>query len=181
MTLSNMRTPSYIGEVLCTDIETGNLPPYIHGMRIVPQDMSEIWAFEVDVEYSGGAILDIETRIEVHELYLQNDISNSEEVSPDLLEGFEYFGKQLNLSEGGNDASEEKGESNHKLGQYKKSSLGVSCCLLSEGTLVLNFIDFFFFPLRVLLLGKSGIDALKKLEGSFLMGQQLVLTPHKHA
>lgn len=101
-----MRTPSYIGEVLCTDIETGNLPPYIHGMRIVPQDMSEIWAFEVDVEYSGGAILDIETRIEAHELDLQNDISNSEEVSPDLLEDFESLGKQLNLSEGENDASE---------------------------------------------------------------------------
>ncbi|KAL3724973.1 hypothetical protein ACJRO7_030050 [Eucalyptus globulus] len=114
-TLSNMRTPSYIGEVLCTDIETGNLPPYIHGMRIVPQDMSEIWALEVDVEYSGGAILDIETRIEAHELDLQNDISNSEEVSPDLLEDFESLGKQLNLSEGENDASEGKGESDPKL------------------------------------------------------------------
>lgn len=126
-----MRTPSYIGEVLCTDIEIGDLPPYIHGMRIIPQDMSETWAFEVDVEYSGGVILDIETRLEVHELDLQNDISNSEEVSPDLLEDFEHLRKQLNLSEGGNDASEEKGESDPKLGQYKKSLLGVSRCLLN--------------------------------------------------
>ncbi|XP_030553296.1 testis-expressed protein 2-like [Rhodamnia argentea] len=139
-TLSNMRTPSYIGEVLCTDIETGNLPPHIHGMRIVPQGISDIWAFEVDVEYSGGAILDIETRIEVHELYLQNDISNSEEVSPDLLEGFEYFGKQLNLSEGGDDASEKKGESDHKLEGMKNSKSNVSATHKSRWKSILNTI-----------------------------------------
>ncbi|KAF8014755.1 hypothetical protein BT93_H0529 [Corymbia citriodora subsp. variegata] len=124
--LSNMRTPSYIGEVLCTDIETGDLPPYIHGMRIVPQDMSEIWAFEVDIEYSGGVILDIETRIEVHELDLQNDMSNSEEVSPDLLEDFERLGKQLNLSEGANDAPEGKGESDPKVEGMKSSKSNMS-------------------------------------------------------
>ncbi|KAM3702913.1 hypothetical protein ACB098_04G058000 [Castanea mollissima] len=41
-TLSNMRTPSYIGDVICTDIDLGNLPPYIHGMRILPMDMNEV-------------------------------------------------------------------------------------------------------------------------------------------
>ncbi|KAI6694351.1 hypothetical protein NL676_022061 [Syzygium grande] len=141
-TLSNMRTPSYIGEVLCTDIEIGDLPPYIHGMRIIPQDMSETWAFEVDVEYSGGVILDIETRLEVHELDLQNDISNSEEVSPDLLEDFEHLRKQLNLSEGGNDASEEKGESDPKLVSegMKSSKSNMSATHKSRWKSILNTI-----------------------------------------
>ncbi|XP_056167225.1 uncharacterized protein LOC115665086 isoform X2 [Syzygium oleosum] len=139
-TLSNMRTPSYIGEVLCTDIEIGDLPPYIHGMRIIPQDMSEIWAFEVDVEYSGGVILDIETRLEVHELDLQNDISNSEEVSPDLLEDFEHLRKQLNLSEGGNDALEEKGESDPKLEGMKSSKSNMSATHKSRWKSILNTI-----------------------------------------
>ncbi|GMY12754.1 hypothetical protein FCV25MIE_07993 [Fagus crenata] len=105
-TLSNMRTPSYMGEVICTDIDPGNLPPYIHGMRILPMDMNEVWMLEVDIEYSGGAILDIETRLEVHDLDFQKGIVDSDtgsgsvgDVSSDLLEGFEYFGKQLNLSE----------------------------------------------------------------------------------
>uniref|UniRef100_A0A2N9FD38 SMP-LTD domain-containing protein n=1 Tax=Fagus sylvatica TaxID=28930 RepID=A0A2N9FD38_FAGSY len=105
-TLSNMRTPSYMGEVICTDIDPGNLPPYIHGMRILPMDTNEVWMLEVDIEYSGGAILDIETRLEVHDLDFQKGIVDSDtgsgsvgDVSSDLLEGFEYFGKQLNLSE----------------------------------------------------------------------------------
>ncbi|KAF5747280.1 hypothetical protein HS088_TW06G01461 [Tripterygium wilfordii] len=113
-TLSNMRTPSYIGEVVCSDIDLGNLPPYIGGMRVCPTDMNEVWALEVDIEYSGGAIFDVETRVEVRELDLQKGVadSNSESssinVSPDLLEGFEQLGKQLNLSEGTIDAEEHK-------------------------------------------------------------------------
>ncbi|KAF3975553.1 hypothetical protein CMV_001193 [Castanea mollissima] len=114
-TLSNMRTPSYIGDVICTDIDLGNLPPYIHGMRILPMDMNEVWMLEVDIEYSGGALLDIETRVEVHELDLQKDIVDSGtgsgsvgDVSSDLLEGFEYYGKQLNLSEGTVDEQREE-------------------------------------------------------------------------
>lgn len=112
-----MRTPSYIGDVICTDIDLGNLPPYIHGMRILPMDMNEVWMLEVDIEYSGGAVLDIETRLEVHELDLQKGIVDSDtgsvsvgDVSSDLLEGFEYFGKQLNLSEGTVDERKEEGD-----------------------------------------------------------------------
>ncbi|XP_022723416.1 testis-expressed protein 2-like [Durio zibethinus] len=103
-TLSNMRTPSYIGEVICTDIDIGNLPPYIHAMRLLATDMNEVWAFEVDAEYSGGILLDVETRLEVRDLDFQKGIvdtnseSNSvENMSSDLLEGFEHFGKHLNL------------------------------------------------------------------------------------
>ncbi|KAE8658720.1 pentatricopeptide repeat-containing protein [Hibiscus syriacus] len=105
-TLSNMRTPSYIGEVICTDLDIGNIPPYIHAMRLLPTDMNEVWAFEVDAEYSGGILLDVETRLEVSEQDFQkglvdsNSESNStENVSSDLLEGFEHFGKHLNLPE----------------------------------------------------------------------------------
>ncbi|KAK8551057.1 hypothetical protein V6N13_119549 [Hibiscus sabdariffa] len=105
-TLSNMRTPSYIGEVICTDLDIGNLPPYIHAMRLLPTDMNEVWAFEVDAEYSGGILLDVETRLEVSDQDFQKGLvdssseSNSaENVSSDLLEGFEHFGKHLNLPE----------------------------------------------------------------------------------
>ncbi|GMI81921.1 hypothetical protein like AT1G17820 [Hibiscus trionum] len=105
-TLSNMRTPGYIGEVICTDLDIGDLPPYIHAMRLLPTDMNEVWAFEVDAEYSGGVLLDVETRLEVSDQDFQKGLvdSNSEpnsveNVSSDLLEGFEHFGKQLNLPE----------------------------------------------------------------------------------
>ncbi|KAF5730410.1 hypothetical protein HS088_TW20G00783 [Tripterygium wilfordii] len=129
-TLSNMRTPGYIGEVVCTDIDPGNLPPYIHGMRVCPTDMNEAWALEVDIEYSGGAILDVETRVEVCELDLQKGVvdSNSESssinVSPDLLEGFERLGKQLNLSEGTIDAEERKNEVDTSFGIVLSSTCG---------------------------------------------------------
>ncbi|KAE8688668.1 hypothetical protein F3Y22_tig00110957pilonHSYRG00010 [Hibiscus syriacus] len=105
-TLSNMRTPSYVGEVICTDLDIGNLPPYIHAMRLLPTDMHEVCAFEVDAQYSGGILLEIETRLEVSDQYFQKGLvdSNSEtnsveNVSSDLLEGFEHFGKHLNLPE----------------------------------------------------------------------------------
>lgn len=110
-----MRTPSYVGEVICTNINMGNVPPYIIGMRVLPIEMSEGSALEVDIEYSGSAVLEIETRLEVRELELQREkegsnpeSSNVGSVSSDLLEGFEYFGKQLNLAEGMNDLNEPK-------------------------------------------------------------------------
>lgn len=118
-----MRTPSYIGEIICTDIDIGNLPPYIHRMRVLPADINEVWAFEVDIEYSGGVVLDIETRLEVHELDVQKGIvdANSEstsvgDVPSDLLEDFEYLGKQLNIPEGTVDGQAQKDEGDPKLG-----------------------------------------------------------------
>ncbi|CAI8603182.1 unnamed protein product [Vicia faba] len=118
-TLSNMRTPSYIGEIICTDINTGNVPPCIVGMRVLPMEMSEVWALEVDIEYSGGAVLEIETRLEPCELELQtkSEDSNSEPsndgaVPSDLLEGFEYLEKQLKLEGRDNDFQEQKEDRN---------------------------------------------------------------------
>ncbi|KAJ9146815.1 hypothetical protein P3X46_029039 [Hevea brasiliensis] len=126
-TLSNMRTPSYIGEVVCTDLGLGSLPPYIHGIRVLPTDMNEIWAWEVDVEYCGGLVLDIETRLEVQKLQKDMVDTNSEsssvgDVSSDLLEGFEYFGKQLNISGGTADEQEQENEGNNKLDGLKNST-----------------------------------------------------------
>ncbi|KAE8655521.1 Subtilase family protein isoform 1 [Hibiscus syriacus] len=104
-TLSNMRTPNYIGEVFCTNIDIGNLPPYIHAMRLLGNDMNEVSVFEVDAEYCGGVLMDVETRIEVRDLDFQKGIENTnsesnsvENMSSDLLEGFEHFGKHLNLN-----------------------------------------------------------------------------------
>ncbi|KDP46473.1 hypothetical protein JCGZ_08445 [Jatropha curcas] len=126
-TLSNMRIPSYIGEVICTDLGFGSLPPYIHGIRVLPMDMNEVWAWEVDVEYSGGLVLDIETRLEVQNLQKDMGDTNSEsnsdgDVPPDLLEGIEYFGKQLKLSEGSIDAQDQRNEGNLKLDGFKNST-----------------------------------------------------------
>ncbi|KAK7344094.1 hypothetical protein VNO77_13352 [Canavalia gladiata] len=131
-TLSNMRTPSYIGEVICTNINTGNVPPCISGMRVLPMEMSEVWALEVDIEYSGGAVLEIETRLEVRELELHagtedsNPQSNNAGAVPsDLLEGFEYFGKQLNFAKRTNDLQEQKedGDWNSDFSKSFKSTM----------------------------------------------------------
>ncbi|PKA46431.1 hypothetical protein AXF42_Ash012563 [Apostasia shenzhenica] len=100
-TLSNMRTPSYIGEVTCINLDLGNFPPYIHKITVLPMDINEVWAVEVDIEYLGGMILDIETRIEVCEPELQNEFINASSEpnhngeTSSLLEGIEYYSNQL--------------------------------------------------------------------------------------
>lgn len=99
-----MRIPSYIGEVTCTAVDLGTLPPRILAMRVLPSDMNEVWSLEIDVEYLGGMVLDIETRLELRELEIQGEETqlngNSDgEVASNLLEGFEYLGEQLKLPE----------------------------------------------------------------------------------
>lgn len=120
--LSNIRAPSYIGEVMCTGVHLGNLPPYIHGMRVLPSDMNDILALEIDVEYCGGAVLDIETRVEVCGLDISENMTSNldptsvDEVASDLLEGIEHYGNQLKLSKGGAEKMEAKNEGNTKFG-----------------------------------------------------------------
>ncbi|WVZ73066.1 hypothetical protein U9M48_021418 [Paspalum notatum var. saurae] len=117
-TLSNMRTPSYVGEITLTDFSLGELPPYVHAMRVLPLDLNELWAFEVDFEYSGGILLHIETRLEVQEPELQKDIMKSNfgadadgEVDADLLESIEQYGNQFNGAHKSASSVEEKDES----------------------------------------------------------------------
>ncbi|KAM0007799.1 hypothetical protein Hdeb2414_s0132g00807341 [Helianthus debilis subsp. tardiflorus] len=52
--LSIARTPSFVGEIICTGVNPGVIPPYIHGMRVVPSDLKEVVAMELDIEYYGG-------------------------------------------------------------------------------------------------------------------------------
>ncbi|KAH0456944.1 hypothetical protein IEQ34_014851 [Dendrobium chrysotoxum] len=115
-TLSNMRTPSYIGGITCSSIDLGNLPPYIHKIRVLPMDLTEVWAVEFDIEYLGGLLLDIETRIEVCEPELQEEFINASsepnynEETSSLLEGFEYYSNQLNSSACLSDQLDERDE-----------------------------------------------------------------------
>lgn len=70
-------------------------------MRVLPSDMNELWAFEIDVQYSGGAILDLETRLEVQDLDLHegDEASVVDDVKSDLLEGFEHLSEQFKHSD----------------------------------------------------------------------------------
>ncbi|PIN09378.1 putative protein TEX2, contains PH domain [Handroanthus impetiginosus] len=124
--LSNMRVPSYIGEVACRAVDPGTLPPRIIAMRVLPSDMNEVWSLEIDIEYLGGMVLDIETRLETRELEFEGeethfDANTASEVTSDLLEGFEYLGKQLRLSEQTIDATEENDEGYHGTDETENS------------------------------------------------------------
>ncbi|CAM0943370.1 unnamed protein product [Alopecurus aequalis] len=113
-TLSSMRTPSYVGEITLTDFSVGKLPPYVHAMRVLPLDLNELWAFEVDFEYSGGILLHIETRLEIEEPELQNDLMKTNfgtdsngEVDSEFLKSIEH---QFRGSRNSDSSVEEKEE-----------------------------------------------------------------------
>ncbi|KAL4317431.1 hypothetical protein AHAS_Ahas15G0384400 [Arachis hypogaea] len=103
--LTNVRTPTYFGEVICTDINMGTTPPSIVAMRVLPMEMNDVCTFEADIEYSGGAVVEIETRLEVGEP--QNDkgteCSSNAGAAPSDLED---LSNQLNLGDGVNDSQE---------------------------------------------------------------------------
>ncbi|XP_047080258.1 uncharacterized protein LOC124691006 [Lolium rigidum] len=116
-TLSSMRTPAYVGEITLTDFSIGELPPYVHAMRVLPLDLNELWAFEVDFEYSGGILLHIETRLEVEEPELQKDLMKTNfgtdsngEVDSELLDSIEQYGNQFRGSPNSDSSVEEKEE-----------------------------------------------------------------------
>ncbi|XLS95469.1 hypothetical protein HN51_071477 [Arachis hypogaea] len=54
-----------------SNINMGTTPPSIVAMRVLPMEMNDVCTFEADIEYSGGAVVEIETRLEVGEP--QND------------------------------------------------------------------------------------------------------------
>ncbi|XP_010239258.1 testis-expressed protein 2 [Brachypodium distachyon] len=101
-TLSNMRTAAYIGEITLTDLSLGELPPYLRRMRVLPRDLNELWAFEVDFEYCSGIVLHIEARLEVQEPELQKDImkttlgaDSNGSIDSELMENIEHYGNQF--------------------------------------------------------------------------------------
>lgn len=130
--LSNMRTPSYMGEINCTDLDLGSLPPYIHTMRAVPADADDLGALEMDVEYCGGLVLYIEARLEVGELDLPNgtsepstESSSGGEEMTDLLEDFRHLEGEFKLSDGVG-SKEQNCTGDSKLGKNKNSKTGIS-------------------------------------------------------
>ncbi|KAL9224348.1 hypothetical protein vseg_000391 [Gypsophila vaccaria] len=132
-TLTNMRTPSYIGEVICNDVDPGNLPPHIHGMRAIPTDMNDLWALEMDIEYSGGFVLYIEARLEAGELDSHSgtideniEATSTGEVESNLLEDFKHLQEELNLSAGANDTSHQLHTDDHRLDKFRVSKSSVS-------------------------------------------------------
>ncbi|XP_073035406.1 uncharacterized protein [Primulina eburnea] len=113
--LSNMRMPNYIGEVTCTAMDPGTLPPRILAMRVHPSNMTEMWALEIDVDYLGGTILNFETRLEVRELELEGEKMQLEtnevgDVTSGILADFESIGEQLKHSEEVMDETKQKDE-----------------------------------------------------------------------
>ncbi|XP_074280640.1 uncharacterized protein LOC141605664 [Silene latifolia] len=132
-TLTNMRTPSYVGEVICTDIDPGNLPPHILGMRAIPTDMNDLWALEMDIEYSGGVVLYIEARLEVGELDSHSGMvdenmesSSSGEVTTDLLEDFRHLQEALKLSDAASDSSHQLDAEDHRIDKLRDTRAAVS-------------------------------------------------------
>lgn len=145
--LSNMRLPTYIGEVTCIDVDTGNLPPYIHGMRAVPTDMNDVLAMEMDIEYSGGMVLYVEARLEVPELDSQNGLvdpnpeaSSVGEATTNLLEDFKNLRDDFKLFDGNYDSSERKDAEDLKHGE-------LSCEFFKRICMKLPFIYHVLEPL----------------------------------
>jgi len=103
--LSKVRTRSYISGITCTRVDIGKLPPHICNMRVLPVSMDEAWALEADIEYSGGAIIDIETRLNASEAGFRERLTTSGleseipgEVTTGLLnKDFEGLGEQLGM------------------------------------------------------------------------------------
>lgn len=103
--LSKVRTRSYISGITCTRLDIGKLPPHICNMRVLPVSVDEAWALEADIEYFGGAIIDIETRLNVSEAAFQERVTTTGiesqitgEVTTGLLnKDFEGLGEQLGM------------------------------------------------------------------------------------
>uniref|UniRef100_A0A1D1Z7G6 Testis-expressed sequence 2 protein n=1 Tax=Anthurium amnicola TaxID=1678845 RepID=A0A1D1Z7G6_9ARAE len=145
--LSNMRTPSYVGGITCTRLDLGDLPPYIRSMKVLPMDLNEAWAFEVDIEYSGGIILDIETRLEVCEPDFQKGLVGSSlepntagEVTADLLEGFEHYGDQLKHATDSTDRMENKIQDDKPDGLKQSKSASWTTTYVSRWKAIVNSI-----------------------------------------
>ncbi|GJM87497.1 hypothetical protein PR202_ga03457 [Eleusine coracana subsp. coracana] len=145
-TLSNMRTPAYMGEITLSDFSLGKLPPYVHAMRVLPLDLNELWAFEVDFEYSGGILLHIETRLEVQEPELQKDImktglgaDSDGDVNSDLLESIEQYGNQFRSTQNSVTLAEKKDEADASS-QSKSTGSGWTSAYISRWKNILHSI-----------------------------------------
>lgn len=106
-------------------------------MRVLPRDLNELWAFEVDFEYSSGILLDIETRLEIREPELEKDIittslkdDSNGAVSSDVLDSIEQYSSQFRSSEASDSALKDNGDTG--LWQFYFCAFSFSGCLLLE-------------------------------------------------
>nr|CAB3471541.1 unnamed protein product [Digitaria exilis] len=143
-TLSNTRTPTYIGEITLSGLSLGKLPPYLHRMRVLPRDLNELWAFEVDFEYSSGILLDIETRLEIREPELEKDIittslkdDSNGAVSSDVLDSIEQYSSQFRSSEASDSALKDNGDTD---ALRKSKSTGWTSTYMSRWKSILHSI-----------------------------------------
>ncbi|KAH7295378.1 hypothetical protein KP509_27G044100 [Ceratopteris richardii] len=60
-------TPAYMGKLTCTKFELGSLPPVVNNMQTLPSDPNYVWSFDVDIEYAGGALVKIDTCLDVRD------------------------------------------------------------------------------------------------------------------
>ncbi|CAL5050307.1 unnamed protein product [Urochloa decumbens] len=142
-TLSNTRTPAYIGEITLAGLSLGKLPPYLHRMRVVPLDLNELWAFEVDFEYSSGILLHIKTRLEIQEPELEKDIMRTSlkdgsngDVGSDVLDSIEQYGNRFMSSE----ALDSVVEDNEADALRKSKSTGWTSTYMSRWKRILHSI-----------------------------------------
>ncbi|KAJ3692962.1 hypothetical protein LUZ60_012057 [Juncus effusus] len=116
-TLSNARIPTYIKQIMCTSINLGSVPPFITKSRVLPMNLDELCALELEFEYSGGIKLNFETRLEIQEAELQKEILEGQngnlEAGSELMEGMEQYRNDLKGVErevGDNNTKEEEDE-----------------------------------------------------------------------
>lgn len=87
-------------------IDLGNRPPYLRSIKALPIDMNEGWAVDVEIEYSGHFLIEIETRLDVRESEMQSSIvSRSNELglggddtSDIIKESLNDYNQQFNSS-----------------------------------------------------------------------------------
>ncbi|CAD5197011.1 unnamed protein product [Musa acuminata subsp. malaccensis] len=116
-TLSNMRFPSFLGRVECSGLDIGDLPPYIHNVKVVSKDMNEVLTAEIDTEYSGG----ITFAFEVGQLGCRGssmdsnlELESGSEMALLHSEGLQNNGEQMSVLDSSGDG-EEREEKEKKI------------------------------------------------------------------
>ncbi|KAL2650383.1 hypothetical protein R1flu_018511 [Riccia fluitans] len=104
--LSKVPTPAYIGKIDCTHLDLGNSPPLARNFSLLPVSEEGSWGLEADIEYHGGAILTIETRLDVRDSSSREKVvaqgleqSLAGEAAADLLaKGLQTYSDELHLT-----------------------------------------------------------------------------------
>ncbi|XP_024519532.1 testis-expressed protein 2 [Selaginella moellendorffii] len=86
--LSRIPTPSYISPITCSRVDIGKSCPVVHGLRALPLS-DDTFGVEADIEYTGGAVLTLETRLDMRESRVgvepKNDTSSAAAATADII------------------------------------------------------------------------------------------------